>query len=142
MGGWIPRSEDEKSQVSRTRALRGDGRVGMYEEGNDGLVALQEGLEEAAAAVKATTTAMENKIKFTVPDEIREMAAEAAKCRDPVRVKLLRKTAHEARREFDAGTAAFPRVQAVQRPVVTKLWVKVWASEDKDKWTEEVRYPL
>ena len=33
---------------------------------------------KTAAAVKATTTAMRNRNKFTVPDEIREMAAEAA----------------------------------------------------------------
>ena len=47
-------------------------------------------MEEAAVTVKATTTAMTNKNKFMVPDEIRETAAEAAKCRDPVRRKLLR----------------------------------------------------
>ena len=49
-----------------------------YDERNDGLLALQERWEDAAAAVKVTTTAMRNK------NEIREMAAEAAKCRDPV----------------------------------------------------------
>ena len=48
----------------------------------------------------ATTTAMRNKNKFTVPDEIREMATEAATCRDPVRRKLLRKEAGKARREL------------------------------------------
>ena len=50
-------------------------------------MALQERLEDAAAAVKATTTAMRNKNKLTVPDEMREMAVEPAKCRDPVRRK-------------------------------------------------------
>ena len=61
----------------------GDGRDGTYDERNDGLVALQERLEDEAAA--------RNKNKFTVPDEIREVAAVAAKCRDPVRRKSLRK---------------------------------------------------
>ena len=35
----------------------------------------RERLEEVATAVKATTTAIINKNKFTVLDEIREMAA-------------------------------------------------------------------
>ena len=70
----------------------------MYDEKGNGLVALQERVEDAATAVKATTTAMRNKNKFTVPDEIREMAAEAAKCRDPARRKLPRKSGREARR--------------------------------------------
>ena len=43
----------------------------------------REYLKEAAAAVKAATTPLRNRNKFTVPDEIREMAAEASKCRDP-----------------------------------------------------------
>ena len=57
----------------------GDGSDGKHDEKNNGLVALQQRLEDAAAAVKATTTAMRNKNKVPVPDEIREMAAEAAK---------------------------------------------------------------
>ena len=63
-------------------------------------MALQERLEDAAAAVKATTTAVRNENKFTVPGEIREMAAEAATCREPVRRKSLRKEASKARREL------------------------------------------
>ena len=110
----------------------------MEEDGNDGLVALQERLEEAAAAVKAISAAMRNKNKFMVPDEIREMAAEASKFRDPVRRKPLRKRDRKARREFDAGRAALPRSKVAQRPVVTKLWVNGRAS-DRDEWTEEVR---
>ena len=66
-----------------------------------------------------------------VPDEIREMAAEAAKCRDPGRRKLLRKSACKARREFDARRTALPKGKVVHRPVVTKLWVNEWASEDR-----------
>ena len=58
---------------------------------------------------------MRNMNKFMVLYEIREMAAVAAKCRDPVRRKLLRKS------------------------VVTKLWVNGRASEDRDEWTKEVR---
>ena len=56
------------------------------------LEALQERLEVAAAAVKATTTATRNKNKFMIPDEIREMAA-AAQYRDPLEWKVLRKKA-------------------------------------------------
>ena len=48
------------------------------------LVALQERLDEAAAAAKATTTAL------------REMAVEAPKCRDPVRRNQLRKRARKS----------------------------------------------
>ena len=77
--------------------------------------------------------------KFTVPDEIREMVVEAAKCRDPVRRKLLRKRARKARREFDAGRAALPGGKVIHRPVVTKFWNSGRASEDRDEWTEEVR---
>ena len=66
----------------------------------------------------------EQEKRFTVPAEIREMAAEAAKCRDPVRRKSPRKRAREARREFDAGRAALHRSKVVHRPVVTKLWVE------------------
>ena len=111
----------------------------MYEEGNDGLVALQERLEEAAAAIKPTTTAMRNKNKFTVADEIRVVASEAAKCRDPVRRKSLRKRARTTHREFDAGRAASPRGKVVQRIAVTKVWANGRASEDRDECTEEVR---
>ena len=37
-------------------------------------------------------------------DEIRDMASEAAKCRNPVRRKELRKIARKARRKFEAGS--------------------------------------
>ena len=95
-------------------------------------------LEDAATAVKAPTTAMVNKNKFTVPDEIRETAAVAAKCRDPVRRTSLRKVARKSRREFDAGRAVLPGGNVVHRPVVTKLWINGRASEDRE-WTQEVR---
>ena len=74
-----------------------------------------------------------------VPDEIREMSALAAQCRDPVRRKILRKKARKARREFDAGVSALPRGKIVKRPVVTKLWINGRASEDRDEWNEEVK---
>ena len=54
----------------------------MYEDGNDGLAAQQEPMEEAAAAVKATATATRNKNRFMVLHKIREMSAVAAKCRE------------------------------------------------------------
>ena len=93
--------------------------------------------DSTAAAVVNTTTTAVRKNKRMVPDE-REMAAEAAKCRDPVRRKSLRKRARKAQRAFVAGRAVLPRSKVVQRPVVTKFWVSGRASEDRDEWTEEV----
>ena len=93
-------------------------------------------MEEAAATVKATSTTSRNRNKFSVPDEIREMAAEAAKCRDEAKRKLPRK---RARREFEAGRAVLPWDKVNHRPVVTKLWINGRASKNRDEWTEEVR---
>ena len=97
---WIPRSEDETSRFQELVLCSGDGRVGTHEDGDDGLAALLERLEEAAAAVKATTTALRNRNKFTVPDEIREMAAEAATCRDLVTKLWINGRASEDRDEW------------------------------------------
>ena len=89
--GWIPRSEAEKNKFQELVLYPGGDRTETCEDESDGLAALQGRLEEAAAAVKAATTASRNRNKFSVPDDIRVMAAEAAKYRDPVRRKLLRK---------------------------------------------------
>ena len=86
-------------------------RIEMRKDVLDGLTAPQDRLGKAAAATKATATALRNRSKFTVPDEIREMAAEAAKCRDPVRRKLLQKRARKARREFEAGVPSYLEVK-------------------------------
>ena len=67
------------------------------------------------------------------------MASDAAKCRDPVRRRHLRKIAQKARRGFEAGKAVLPIGKVINRPMVTKLWVNGRASEDRDEWTEEVR---
>ena len=77
--------------------------------------------------------------KFCVPEEIRQMSSDAARSRDPVRRRHLRKIARKARREFEVGRAVLPRGKVINRPVVTKLWVDGRASEDRDDWTEEVR---
>ena len=90
--GWICRSEVEKSKFRKLVLCPCGDRTEIREDEHDGLVALQEGLEVAAAEVKATTTAVLNRNKFTVADEIMEMAAEAAQCRDPVKRKLLRQS--------------------------------------------------
>ena len=74
-----------------------------------------------------------------MPDEIRENAAEAAHCRDPVRRKLLWKRARKARRDFEAGGAVLPRSKVIHRPVVTRLLINGRAREDEDECTEEVR---
>ena len=58
---------------------------------------------------------------------------EAAKCRDPVRRKLLRKRARKAHREFDVGRAALPRGEVIHRPVVTKLRIGGRACEGKSQ---------
>ena len=75
--GWIPKSEDAKLEFQEIALYPGDGRDGME------VAALQERLEDAAAAVKATTTAIRNKHKFMVLEGIMAMAAVAAKCGDP-----------------------------------------------------------
>ena len=79
---------------------------------------LQERLEEAAVTVKATRTATRNKNKFNIPVEIRKMATGAAKCRNLVLRKELRKKARKARREFDGRVGALPRGKTIQSPVV------------------------
>ena len=53
--GWIPGSEGEKSKFQELVLCPGGDRTEILEDGRDGLVALQERREEAAAAVKATT---------------------------------------------------------------------------------------
>ena len=88
--GWIPRSEDEKIKFQELVLCSGDGREGMLR-GAVGWWRCTSDWKMRWRRVKATTTAMRNKNKFTCPAEIREMAAEAAKCRDPVRRKSLRK---------------------------------------------------
>ena len=56
-----------------------------------------------------------------------------------MRRRRLRKIAMRARGEFEAGKALLPRGKVINRPVITKLWVKGRASEDRDEWTEEAR---
>ena len=68
-----------------------------------------------------------------------EMASDAAKCRNPVRRRHLRKIARKVRREFDAERAVLPMGKVINRPVVAKLWVNERASEDGDEWAGEVR---
>ena len=91
--GWTPVSEDEEGKFQELSLCPVGSRSWLHDDEEGGLVALQGRLEGAAAGVKATTMASRNKNKFMVPDEIREMTALAAKCRDPVRRKVLRKKA-------------------------------------------------
>ena len=90
-------------------------RIEIRENEHDGLVAPLDRLGKGTAAIKAATTALRNKNKFTVLDEIKETAAEAAKCRDPVRRKLLRKSARKARREFEASRTDLPGSKMIQK---------------------------
>ena len=137
--GWSTVSDVEEKKFQELCLCPAGTRSWIDDVKDDGLVALQSRLEGAVAQVKATTTASRNNKKFMVPDEIREMAALAAQCRDPVRRKVLRKKAQKARREFDARVGALPRGKVIKKPVVTKLWVNVRASEDREEWNEEVR---
>ena len=106
--GWIPRSGPRQASSKILCFCSSDCPTEARQNEPDGLVALQERLEAAASAVNAPTTASGNRNRFSVPDDIREMAADAASCRDPVRRKLLRKRARKARREFEAGRAVLP----------------------------------
>ena len=81
--------------------------------------------------IKDTTMTSRNKNKFMVPEEIRELASLAAKCRDPARRRVLRKKAQIAGGEFDARMGALPWGKVVKKPVVTKLWVNGRATENR-----------
>ena len=137
--GWAPVSEAEKAEfqelVLRPRCDRGESDPRDIEEG-DGLVLLHDKLVATAAEIKATKTSSRNRNTFCVLEEIRQMTFDAAKSRDPVRRRHLRKIAQKARREFEAGLA---RGKVINRPVITKVWVNGRACEDRDEWTEEVR---
>ena len=70
-------------------------------EDSEGLVLLHNRLVGAVAEFKATMTSS-RKRKIFVPEEIRQMATDAARSRDPVRRRHLRKIARKARRKFEA----------------------------------------
>ena len=100
-------------------------------------VHLHDRLVTAASEIKATTTP--SRRKFCVPEEIRRLACDTAKCRDTVRRRRLRKIAMRARREFEAGKAVLRRGKVINRPVITKFWGNGRASEDRDERREQVR---
>ena len=91
--GWTSVSDVEEEKFQELSLCPDGTRSWIEDVKHDGLEALQSRLEGAVAQVKATTTASRNNKKFMVPDEIREMAALAAQCRDPVRRKVLKKKA-------------------------------------------------
>ena len=84
----------------------------------------------AAAEILAAITSSRNRNKFCVPEDIRQMASEAAKSRDPVRGRHLRKIAQKARREFEAVKAVLPRGKVVG------LWSRSSGSMDTPASTE------
>ena len=71
LGGLDPRSEVEKSKFQELVLCSSGGRTEIREDEHDGLTAPKDRLVKAANAIKATTTALRNKNKFTVLDEIR-----------------------------------------------------------------------
>ena len=140
--GWTPVSEAEKTKFQElVLCPRSDqnGAVTCDAEEGEGLVLLHDGLVSAVAEVEGTTTLSRNSDKFCVPDEIRKIAADAAKCRNPVTKKHMRKIARNARREIEARRAVLPREKVIDRLVVTKLWVNGRANDDRDEWTEDFR---
>ena len=58
---------------------------------------------EAAVEVMGTTTATRNNNKFKIPDDIRKMATEAAKC-----MNLIQEKHEKARRQFGVSADAMP----------------------------------
>ena len=84
----------------------------MYEDENDGLVALQERLEEAEAAVKATTTAMRNKNKFMVPGRDHGDGGRGSNLQGPCDQEVLAETAREARRKLTHAQRRFPETMS------------------------------
>ena len=137
--GWTPVSEDEERKFKELYLCFDGSRSWCDDDTVTGLEALQARVEGAAVEIKATTLASRNKNKFMVPEEIREMASLAAKCRDPARRKVLRKKAQKARGEFDARMGALPRGKVVKKPVVMKLWVNGRATEDREEWCEDAK---
>ena len=92
-----------------------------------GLEAPQKRLEEAAAAVKATLMATRNKNKFQVPAEIRQMATEVARCRNPILRKDLRKKRGRPGDKLMPGRVPVPEVFVSRRLLYEKCY------EDKDE---------
>ena len=138
MGARVRGKAKIQELVLCPRSDHGEGDPRETEEGSGtALSTLQAG--RAAAEIRATTTSSRNRNKFCVPEEVRQMASDAVKSRDAVRIRFLRKIARKARREFEAEKAVLPRGKVINRLVVTKLWVTGRASEDRDEWTEEDR---
>ena len=94
--GWTPVSDAEKARFQElVLCPRSDHAEAAPRDAEDdeGLVFLHDWLVGAAAEVKATTISSRNRNKFCVLEETREMASDAAKCRNTVRKKELRKIA-------------------------------------------------
>ena len=130
--GWTPVSEGEMAKfqelVLRPRGARDEVALREAEDG-EGLVHLHDRLVKAAVRDESYPRPRQGTGKFCVPEEVRQMASNAAKCKDPVRRRRLRKIAQRARREFEACKAVLPRGKVIiNRPVITKLWVN-WARQ-------------
>ena len=82
--GWISRSEVDESTFQELVLCSSEGRAETRHGERDGLTVLQGRLEKHRLRSRLPR-------KFTVLDEIREMAAEEAKGRDQVRRKFMRK---------------------------------------------------
>ena len=95
----------------------------MGEEKKDagGLESLQARLEKAVTSVKATSTAVRDKSKFKILDDLREMAA--ANYRDLM----------------SQGLGLSLWVTMVRRPTEKQLWINGRVSEDREGRMEEVR---
>ena len=99
----VPNSEDDKLLFQELMLCPNGARDWVNDEGARRLEVLQERLKwPAAAAAKATTTSIRNKMKSIIPDVNMEMAA-AAQCRDPERRNILQKNVRKACRKFHAS---------------------------------------
>ena len=114
--GWTPVSDVEEKKFQELSLCPDGTRSWIEDVKDDGLEALQSRLEGAIDQVKASTTASRNNKKFMVPDEIREMAALAAQCRDPVRRKVLKKRHRKHAENLTPGQAPCPEARSSRSP--------------------------
>ena len=90
--GWLVSEHGAGERQIQSSGLMSRGTKGWQEEGNqDGLEDLQTTLETSALTLKSSTTTTRNRSKFKILDDIMEMAAAAANCRDLETRKVLRK---------------------------------------------------
>ena len=117
------------------RSDHGEGDPHKTEEG-DGLALIHDRLASAVTEIRATTTSSRNRNKFCVPEEIRRVASDAAKTRDPVRRRHSRKIAQKARR----GTAEWVTHTFRELNKEADLWADKGAKWRVEEWVDTTRF--